>query len=198
MYINLWLFYLHVSWFVQLYSRFDLTTGLALKNYPNLNFYIFKSMLCISIYGYFTFMSADLYSCTADLNSPLTQGLALKNYSNLTFSMLKSLVSISTSGDFTFKSADLYSWTAELTTPSDLSWKSNHSWCLTCCNLTCTGNKIYQIIPNPSKPNQIHSKVIVVSQLLIWTTFTLDILLILGLISEFYQTKPYQTKPNNL
>ena len=52
--------------------------------------------------------------------------------------------------------------------------------------------------PNPSKPNQIYSKVIVVSQLLIWTTFTLDILLILGLISEFYQTKPYQTKPNNL
>ena len=128
----------------------------------------------------------------------LTTGLALKNCSNLNFYMFKSLMSISTSGDFTFKSADLYSWTAELTSPSDLSWKSNHSWCLTCCNFTCTGNKIYQTIPNPSKPNQIHSKVIVVSQLLIWTTFTLGILLILGLISEFHQTKPCQTKPNNL
>ena len=52
--------------------------------------------------------------------------------------------------------------------------------------------------PNPSKPNQIHSKVIVVSQILIWTTFTFGILLILGLISEFHQTKPCQTKPNNL
>ena len=150
-YPNLWWFYLHVSWFVQLNSGIDLTTGLALGNYPNLTFY-----------------------------------------------MLKSVVSISTYDDFDFMSADLYSWTAELTSPSNLSWKSNHSWCLTCCNLTCNGKKIYQIIPNPPKPNQIHSKVIVVSQLLIWTTFTLDILLILGLISEFYQTKPYQTKPNNL
>ena len=183
-----------------LYSHrwFSVTIRLASKNYPILTFDMLKSLLCISIYVNFTFMSADLYSCTADLNSPLTQGLALKNYSNLTFSMLKSLVSISTSGDFIFKSADLYSWTAELTTPSDLSWKSNHSWCFTCCNLTCTCIKIYQTIPNPSKPNQIYSKVIVVSQILIWTTFTLGILLILGLISEFHQTKPCQTKPNNL
>ena len=158
MYLNLLQFYLHVSWFVQLHSWFDLTTGLALKNYPILTFDMLKSLLCISIYVNFTFMSADLYSWTADL----------------------------------------YSWTAELTTPSDLSWKSNHSWCFTCCNLTCTCIKIYQTIPNPSKPNQIHSKVIVVSQILIWTTFTLGILLILGLISEFHQTKPCQTKPNHL
>ena len=70
-YINLWLFYLHVSWFVQLHSRFDLTTGLALKKYPNLTFSMLNSKLCISIYCNFTFMSADLYSCTADLTSPL-------------------------------------------------------------------------------------------------------------------------------
>ena len=57
---------------------------------------------------------------------------------------------------------------------------------------------LQQNLPNHTKPNQIHSKVIAASQLLIWTTFTLGILLILGLISEFHQTKPCQTKPNNL
>ena len=62
-------FYLHVSWFVQLTSWFDITTGFALKNYPNLTFNMLNSLVCISIYGNFTFMSADLYRWSADLSS---------------------------------------------------------------------------------------------------------------------------------
>ena len=49
------------------HSWFDLTTGLALKNYPILTFDMLKSLLCISIHVNFTFMSADLYSWIADL-----------------------------------------------------------------------------------------------------------------------------------
>ena len=64
-------FYLHVSWFVQLHSWFDVTTGLALINYPYLTFNMLNSLVCISIYGILVFMSADLYSCMADLTSPL-------------------------------------------------------------------------------------------------------------------------------
>ena len=70
-YLNSCQFYLYVSWFVQLHSWFDLTTGLALKNYPHLTLNMLNSQLCISIYCNFTFMSADLYSCAADLTSPL-------------------------------------------------------------------------------------------------------------------------------
>ena len=72
MYLNLLCqFYLHVSWFVQLHSWFELTTVMALKDYPNLTFHMLNSLVCISIYVNFTIMSADLYSCTAGLNSPL-------------------------------------------------------------------------------------------------------------------------------
>ena len=66
-YLNLSQYYSYVSWFVQLHSWFDLTTGLALKNYPILTFDMLKSLLCISIDVNFTFMSADLYSWTAEL-----------------------------------------------------------------------------------------------------------------------------------
>ena len=63
--------YLHFCKFVQLYSWFELTTVMALKDYPNLTFHMLNSLVCISIYVNFTIMSADLYSCTAGLNSPL-------------------------------------------------------------------------------------------------------------------------------
>ena len=102
-----------------------------------------NSLVCISIYENFTFLSADLYSCTA--------GFALKNYPNLTFNMLNSQLCISIYGNFTFMSADLYSCTADLTSPSDLSWKSNPNWCLICCILTYTDP---QNLPNHTKPYQ--------------------------------------------
>ena len=72
MHLNSWHFYLHVSWFVQLQGWFDITTGLALKNYPNLTFHMLNFLVCISIYYVnFIFMWANFYSCTAGLNSPL-------------------------------------------------------------------------------------------------------------------------------
>ena len=68
------------------------------------------------------------------------------------------MVYISIYSNFTFMSADLYSctadlysWTANLTSPSDLSWKNNPNWCLTCCILTYTGP---QNLPNHTKPYQ--------------------------------------------
>ena len=70
-YLNLCQLYLHFSWFVQLHSWFELTTVMALKDYPNLTFHMLNSLVCISIYVNFTFMSADLYRCTANLNPPL-------------------------------------------------------------------------------------------------------------------------------
>ena len=65
-YLNLCQLYLHFSWFVQLHSWFELTTGLALINYPYLTFNMLNSLVCISIYGIFIFMWADLYSTYSD------------------------------------------------------------------------------------------------------------------------------------
>ena len=48
-YLNLCQFYHHVSWFVQLHSWFELTTGFALKNFSNLTFNMWDSLVCISI-----------------------------------------------------------------------------------------------------------------------------------------------------
>ena len=45
--------------------------NLAFKKYPNLTFNMLNLLVYISNYGNFAFMSADLYSCTADLTSPL-------------------------------------------------------------------------------------------------------------------------------
>ena len=135
MYLNLLChFYLHVSWFVQLTSWFDITTGFALKNYPNLTFNMLNSLVCISIYGNFTFMSADLYRWSADLSS----------------------------------------LTADLTRPSDLYRRSNPHWCLTCCSLTSTGPKNYQT----------NWKLRFGQKILTSTTFTLDNIMIFGLISK--------------
>ena len=53
-------FYLYVSWFVQLISWVDIITGLALKNYPNLTFNMWNSLVCISI------LSSCQLICTAD------------------------------------------------------------------------------------------------------------------------------------
>ena len=69
-YLNLCQFYHHVSWFVQLHScTAELTTGFALKNLSNLTFDMWNSLVCTSIYGNFTIMSADLYRWSADLSS---------------------------------------------------------------------------------------------------------------------------------
>ena len=53
MYLNLLCqFYLHVSWFVQLHSRFDITNGFALKNYTNLTFHLLNSLVCIRLFTF--------------------------------------------------------------------------------------------------------------------------------------------------
>ena len=130
MYLNLLChFYLHVSWFVQLHSWFDITNGFALKNYTNLTFHFLNSLVCISIYVNYTFISADLYSCTADLNSPLDWPWKTTQFD---LSFVKFLVCISICVKFTFISADLYSCTADLNSPLDLPWKTSPIWPLIC------------------------------------------------------------------
>ena len=49
----------------------DLTIGLALKNYPKMSPHMLKLIHWIQSYNDISILSADLYSCTADLTSPL-------------------------------------------------------------------------------------------------------------------------------
>ena len=56
-YLNLCQLYLHFCWFVQLHSWFELTTGFAMKSYPNLTFHMLNSR-CVS-----QFIMSILSSC---------------------------------------------------------------------------------------------------------------------------------------
>ena len=72
---------------------------ISLKNYPNLTFNMFNSMVYISLHVSWFY---------------LTTWLTLKNYPNLTCNMFNSMVYISIYSNFTFMSGDLYSYTADL------------------------------------------------------------------------------------
>ena len=80
-----------------------------------------KSMDWIKKYSDFTFMSAELYSWTADftlqIDKPMktTPKWVLKSWN---------LCTVSKNSDFNFMSADLYSWTADFTLPIDGQWKN--------------------------------------------------------------------------
>ena len=49
----------------------DLTIGLALKNYPKMSPHMLKLIHWIQSHNDISILSADLYSCTANLTSPL-------------------------------------------------------------------------------------------------------------------------------
>ena len=49
----------------------DLTIGLALKNYPKMSPHMLKLIHWIQSHNDISILSADLYSCTADLTSPI-------------------------------------------------------------------------------------------------------------------------------
>ena len=122
-------FYLNVSWFLQLHRRFDITNGFALKNYTNLTFHLLNSLVCISIYVNYTFITADLYGCTSDLNSQLDWP---SKTTPIYLSIVKFLVCISIYVNFTFISADLYSCTADINSPLYWPWKTTSIWLFIC------------------------------------------------------------------
>ena len=122
-YLNLCQFYHHVSWFVQLHSWFELTTGFALKNFSNLTFNMWDSLVCISI------LPLCQLICTADQLIWHHHWIGLEKLPQFDLSYVKFP---GVYLNFTFMSADLCSWSADLTSPLDLPWKTTPIWLLIC------------------------------------------------------------------